>query len=105
MHAPLADLEAPVTSIAKRISVPLALAALSLAALPTVHAESHAQIVDTQPSNTATLGRNESFYVRIQYATDEPISLWARPYFNGNPVEKAMSNASAQYTGDRKSVV
>ncbi|HEY3179706.1 MAG TPA: hypothetical protein VGL25_12580 [Casimicrobiaceae bacterium] len=34
-----------------------------------------------------------------RYATDEPISLWARPFFNGNPVEKAMSNASAKYTG------
>ncbi|MGH8286359.1 MAG: hypothetical protein ACRETT_11405, partial [Steroidobacteraceae bacterium] len=37
--------------------------------------------------------------MRIEYATDEPISLWARPYFNGNQVEKAMSNASAQHAG------
>lgn len=87
------------TSIAKRTIVPLALAALSLAALSTVHAESRAQIVDTQPPKTATLGRDESFYVRIQYATDGPISLWARPYFNGKPVDKTRSNASAQYTG------
>ena len=91
--------EAAPTSIAKRILVAVALAALSLAAMPLVHAESRAQIIDTQPSRDATLGRNESFYVRIEYATDEPISLWARPYRDGKPVEKAMSNASARYTG------
>ena len=82
------------TSVARRIAVPLALAALSLAALSTARAESRAHILETQPSASATLGRNESFYVRMEYDTDEPISLWARPYLNGNEVEEAMSNAS-----------
>lgn len=91
--------EAAPTSIAKRILIAVALAALSLAAMPPAHAESGARIVDTQPSRDASLGRNQSFYVRIEYATDEPISLWARPYLDGKPVEKAMSNASARYTG------
>jgi hypothetical protein len=76
-----------------------ALAALTLLAQTPACAESSARIVETQPSTEAALGRNESFYVRIGYTTDEPISLWARPYFNGKPVENALSNASAEYSG------
>jgi hypothetical protein len=75
------------------------LAVVALMIAP-AHAESTARIVDTYPAADALLGHNESFYVRIGYATDEPISLWARPYRNGQPVEKAMSNASAKYTGE-----
>ena len=30
-----------------------------------------------------TLARDQSLYVRIEYATDKPVSIWARPYFNG----------------------
>jgi len=82
-----------------RISILVALAALSLAPLPAAHADSSARIIETQPSPNATLGRNESFYVRIEYATDEPISLWARPYRDGKAVAEAMFNASAKYTG------
>ena len=58
-----------------------------------------ARIVETHPSAAATLGRNESFYVRIEYAADEPISLWARPYRDDNVVAEAMSNPSSKYTG------
>jgi hypothetical protein len=75
------------------------LAALVLVNAP-VHAESTARIRDTWPPTGATLGHNESFYVRIGYRSDEPISLWARPYRNGRPVEKTMSNASPKYMGD-----
>lgn len=79
--------------------IPFTLAALSLLAMPVVHAGSNALIVETHPSAAATLGRNESFYVRIEYAADEPISLWARPYRDGNVVAEAMSNPSSKYTG------
>ncbi len=75
------------------------LIALLLASNPAAGAASDARIADTQPSASSTLGRNESFYVRIEYATDEPLMLWARPYLDGKPVEKAMSNASSKYTG------
>ena len=75
------------------------LAALVLLNAP-AHAESTARILDTWPPTGATLGHNESFYVRIAYTSDEPVSLWARPYRNGKLVEKVMSNASAKYLGD-----
>jgi hypothetical protein len=61
-------------------------------------AETTARIVETHPSFQATLGTNESFYVRIEYTTDEPVSLWARPYRNGEVVA-AKSNASSRYSG------
>lgn len=77
------------------------LVAIVLSSLPAraALAESHARILDTHPSDGAILRPGEAFYVRIEYATDEPITLWARPYFEGRPIEKAMSNASAQYAG------
>jgi hypothetical protein len=79
---------------------PLTLAALALVASSPAWAASTADVVETSPGADATLGRNESFYVRIAYKSDEPINLWARPYFHGEEVEKAMSNASAKYVGE-----
>src|SRR5688572_19120808 len=63
-----------------------------------------ASIVDTEPSREASLGRSESFHVRIEYASDEPVSLWARPYLNGRAVQNAMSNASSRYSGEGESL-
>jgi hypothetical protein len=38
--------------------------------------------------------------VRIQFDTDEPVSLWAPPYRNGKPVDRgARTNPSAKHTG------
>lgn len=76
----------------------LAMAALSLA-VPAARADSSARILETQPAASATLGHQESFWVRIGYTSDEPIGLWARPYQNGKEVQKAMSNASLTYVG------
>ena len=59
------------------------------------HAESQAKIEATHPATDATLGRNGTFHVLIAYRSDEPVSLWARPYRNGEEVSQAMSNASA----------
>jgi hypothetical protein len=57
------------------------------------------RVVATDPSGeTVTLGRNQNFYLRIGYVTDEPVSLWARPYFRGKQVN-AGSNPSRTYTG------
>lgn len=79
---------------------PLALLIITLGlASFDARAESRARIVDMQPSTPATLGRNQSFYVRVEYSTDEPISLWARPYRDGHEVTQAMSNASMPRTG------
>jgi hypothetical protein len=88
-----------VKSTFKRLAVLSLLALLSFAQLPTALAGPSARIVETQPSMNATLGHGQSFYVRIEYATDEPISLWARPFFNGEEVKRAMSNASSAYLG------
>lgn len=74
-------------------SVMLVLLALGARAEPVV------RIVATDPVVDATLGRDESFYVRVEFATDEPVSIWARPYFRGKQVQKAKSNPSMRHTG------
>jgi hypothetical protein len=72
--------------------------ALALGAGP-VSGEPTVRVVATDPAAEATLGRDEPFYLRIEFATDEPISIWARPYFRGQPVARAKSNASSRHTG------
>jgi hypothetical protein len=62
-------------------------------------AESTARIVATSPAAPAVLGRGTTFYVRIEYRTDEPINLWARPYRGGRAVQNAISNASTRHSG------
>ena len=58
------------------------------------------RVVATDPPAEATLGRFEPFFVRIQFDADEPVSLWARPYRNGKPVDRgARTNPSAKHTG------
>ena len=61
-------------------------------------AEVRVNVVATDPPAEATLGRDESFYVRIEYYSDEPVSIWARPYFKGKQVN-AKSNASFPHSG------
>jgi hypothetical protein len=77
------------------LALVLALAAASAAA------ELRVRVVATDPpAAAATLGRFEPFYVRIQFDADEPVSLWARPYRNGKPVDRgARTNPSAKHTG------
>ena len=62
-------------------------------------AEPVVRVVETDPAADATLGRDESFYVRIEFTTDQPVSIWARPYFQGKPVQRTKSNASLPHTG------
>ena len=76
----------------------LALICLCFAAMDGAHAELLVKVVATDPSAETTLGRDESFYVRIQYTSDEPITIWARPFFNGKEVS-AKSNASFPHSG------
>jgi hypothetical protein len=81
-----------------KLALMLAVTALSLAA-PAARADSSAHILETEPPDGATLGRQESLWVRIEYRSEEPISLWARPYLNGKEVKEAISNASLTYVG------
>jgi hypothetical protein len=88
-----------VKSAPRRGSLLSVLLLCSLTTAAPALAESSARIIETQPSASATLGQGQSFYVRIGYETDEPINLWARPFLNGEEVERAMSNASSAYLG------
>lgn len=76
------------------------LAAAAMFLLPIeAQADTQARITDVSPSESATLGAHETFYVRIEYTTDEPVALWARPFLHGQEVKQAHSNASPSYTG------
>jgi hypothetical protein len=62
-------------------------------------ADPTARVVATDPPGDAvTLGRGESFYVRIEYSTERPVSIWARPFLDGREVA-ARSNASIRHDG------
>jgi hypothetical protein len=59
-----------------------------------------ARVVASDPPAEATLGRHQPFYVRIKFDAEEPVSLWARPYLGGKPIEKGVrTNASARHAG------
>jgi hypothetical protein len=63
-------------------------------------ADVRARVVGTDPPATATLGRDQPFFVRIQFDADEPVSLWTRAYAGGERIEKGYkSNASAKWSG------
>jgi len=66
---------------------------------PGAPAETVVRAVATDPGPEATLGRDESFYVRIEFTTDQPVSIWARPYSQDKPVPRAKSNASLPHSG------
>jgi len=73
--------------------------ALVLAGAP-VHADIRARVVATDPPAEATLGRDQQFFVRIQFDADEPAGLWTYAYANGKRIEKGWkSNASAKHVG------
>lgn len=85
-------------------SLPASLSAwLSLVALAIAShagAETTVELLDTEPaSRTVTLGKNQTFYMRLGYTTDEPVRIWARPYFEGREVN-AGSNPSRLHEGE-----
>jgi hypothetical protein len=52
------------------------------------------EVVETWPAgDTVTLHRHQSFYLHLHYTSDQPVHVWARPYFQGEPA-KAGSNPS-----------
>lgn len=70
----------------------------ALAAQEAVRPAVKVEVAATEPGIEATLGRGETFWVRVQYESDEPVKLWARPYFNGKEAPAA-SNPSRAYVG------
>ena len=79
----------------------LALCSLAaVAAVPRAFAETTVEVLATAPaSRTVTLGNGQAFYVRIGYATDTPVRIWARPYFEGREVN-AGSHPSRLHEGE-----
>lgn len=62
-------------------------------------AKTTVQVLETYPAgDVITLGKNQSFYLRIGYSTDKPVRIWARPFFQGSEVA-AGSNPSRVYSG------
>jgi hypothetical protein len=79
---------------------PLLALSLLVVAAAAADAQVLARVVASDPPTDATLGRHQPFYVRIQFDAAEPVSLWARPYLGGKPIEKGVrTNASARHTG------
>ena len=63
------------------------------------YAETAVRVLATHPAgNPVTLAKNQTFFVHIGYTTDEPVSIWARPFFQGREVA-AGSNPSRSHTG------
>ena len=72
----------------------------ALAAVPRAIAETRVEVLGTEPASRAvTLGSGQTFYLRIAYATDAPVRIWARPYFEGREVS-AGTNPSRLHEGD-----
>lgn len=64
------------------------------------HAEVSVQVLAADPPGDAVvLGRNQNFYLHLHYETDQPVRIWAQPYFQGKQVD-AGSNPSNTYSGD-----
>ena len=78
----------------------LLLFALTLIALAGgARAETEVRVLATYPAgDPVTLGKGQTFYVHIGYTTDEPVKIWARPFFQGREVA-AGSNPSRSHTG------
>lgn len=79
----------------KRVLFSVMLVLLALGA----RAETAVRVVATDPGPETTLGRDQSFYVRIGFTTDQPVSIWVRPYFQGKPVLRTKTNASLPHSG------
>jgi hypothetical protein len=80
-------------------SIALSLVVL-LVATTGARADVRARITATDPAGDAIeLARDEALYVRIEYATDKPVSLWVRPYFGGREVG-TRSNAAIGHDGE-----
>lgn len=82
---------------------PTAIVLLTLCALLALagvaRAETTARVLASDPAgDVVILGNNQTFYLHIGYSTDQPVKIWARPFFQGREVD-AGSNPSRTYTG------
>jgi hypothetical protein len=75
---------------------------LLLSAAP-ARADVRVEVVGAAPEGYASLARDETYYVRLRYATDTRIRLWARPYSAGKEAS-AKSNPSPPYEGSGEAI-
>ena len=60
-------------------------------------ADTTVQVVSTDPAgDVVTLGTHQNFYLHLEYQSDQPVQVWARPYYRGKVVQ-AGSNPSRVY--------
>jgi hypothetical protein len=58
------------------------------------------RVLETWPAgDRITLARNQNFNLRLAYSSDQPVGIWVRPYFRGQPAN-AGTSPSPRYTGD-----
>lgn len=68
-----------------------------LSAATGLFAATTVSVVSTYPSgNIVHLGKNQNFYLHLQYHSEQPIKIWAHPYLQGKPAN-AGSNPSRIY--------
>lgn len=80
-----------------RVLAMLACMAMAMLAFHPARAQTHVQVLETWPVGDAvTLGKGQNFYLHLGYASDQPVRIWARPYFQGKPAS-AGSNSSRTY--------
>jgi hypothetical protein len=71
--------------------------AMALLTVPLANAETTVRVVGTWPAgDSVTLHRRQTFYLHLHYTSDEPVQIWAEPYFQGEPAN-AGSNPSRTY--------
>jgi len=72
---------------------------ICLGLIADARAATSVEVLATDPPGAhVQLGRNQNFYLRVGYRTDQPISIWARPYYQGREA-KAGTNPSRRYNG------
>jgi hypothetical protein len=75
----------------------LTCAAVATLAFHPARAATQVQVLETWPAgDQVTLGKNQNFYLHLHYTSDQPVHIWARPYFQGKPAN-AGSNPSRVY--------
>lgn len=80
-----------------RLWAMLTCVAMAMLAIHDARADTRVELLGTSPAgDTAALHRNQNFYLHLHYTSDQPVKIWARPYFQGKPAN-AGSNPSRVY--------
>lgn len=80
-----------------RLWAMLTCVAIAMLAFHPARAATQVQVIETWPAGDhVTLGKNQNFYLHLHYSSDQPVHIWARPYFQGRPAN-AGSNPSRTY--------